>query len=75
LLLLGPLFCAPNKSQPVQTHPPPLHTLGNHNKNNHNKKVLERLARDAAQRAALYQESVRDAAELADTTGVELVRR
>ncbi|KAI8468855.1 MAG: dynein heavy chain, N-terminal region 2-domain-containing protein [Monoraphidium minutum] len=35
-------------------------------------RVLERVCRDVQAQAALYQESVRDEAELADTTGVEL---
>jgi hypothetical protein len=35
-------------------------------------KVLERVTKEVQAQAALYQESVRDAAELADTTGVEL---
>jgi hypothetical protein len=34
--------------------------------------VLERVCREVQAQAALYQESVRDEAELADTTGVEL---
>lgn len=35
-------------------------------------KVLERVCREVAATAALYQESIRDPSELADTTGVEL---
>lgn len=34
--------------------------------------VLEQLCREVQQQATLYQESIRDAAELQDTTGVEL---
>lgn len=34
--------------------------------------VLERVCKEVQKQAALYQESIRDAAELQDTTGVEL---
>jgi hypothetical protein len=34
--------------------------------------VLERVVHDVQAEAALYKESVRDEADLADTTGVEL---
>jgi dynein heavy chain len=34
--------------------------------------VLEQVCREVQQQAALYQESIRDASELEDTTGVEL---
>ncbi len=36
--------------------------------------VLERVCKEVAKQAALYQESIRDAAELQDTTGVELTQ-
>lgn len=34
--------------------------------------ALERLCKDVQAQAVLYQESIRDASELEDTTGVEL---
>lgn len=37
-------------------------------------KVLERVCKEVQKQAKLYQESVRDQAELEDTTGVELVQ-
>jgi dynein heavy chain len=36
--------------------------------------ALERLCRDVQAQAVLYQESIRDASELEDTTGVELLQ-
>jgi hypothetical protein len=35
---------------------------------------LEKLCRDVQAQAVLYQESIRDASELEDTTGVELLQ-
>ncbi len=37
-------------------------------------KVLERVCREVQKQARLYQQSVRDQAELEDTTGVELLQ-
>lgn len=36
--------------------------------------VLERVCKEVQRQARLYQESVRDQAELDDTTGVELIQ-
>jgi hypothetical protein len=36
--------------------------------------ALEKLCRDVQAQAVLYQESIRDASELEDTTGVELLQ-
>lgn len=38
----------------------------------HATQVLEQLCKDVQAQAVLYQESIRDASELEDTTGVEL---